>query len=97
MLYEFQGSCDSLPGEMIHELRDNATFISREAMARALHGGLAKWARSVGYEKSRKEGLVFSDDWHIGYFQSHLEREEGKVEALYLTWSGFEFVWLAQK
>ena len=96
MSYYHAGNCVVLGAELIHELRDNAQDATLHAMARALRGDLARWARSVGYDRCRAEGAgcTLSGDWHVSYHRSHLDRDGERIPAWYLCWSGYEHVWL---
>jgi hypothetical protein len=77
------------PGEMIDEMVETATEVSYETMLRHCVG-LVEWSLSVGYDRTRHQGLTLKADPHVTFNRSHYDG----IRCYFLQWSGMEFVWV---
>ena len=87
MNYEYIGRCADLTGKEIWALRDASSQVSdAEFYAHITPDQLAA-ARDSGAQ------LPLEEDWAISPMRYFVSELRGRL-AYYLTWSGYEYVWL---
>jgi hypothetical protein len=94
--YVYLLSCPDRPwwtdrdaGEMIDEMVDAATEVAYATMLRNCVG-LVEWSLSVGYDRTKQQGLTLKADPYVTFNRGHYDG----MRCYFVQWSGMEFVWV---
>lgn len=85
----FCHSCVDSDGDSIHAMKDASQDITREQFLKHVDRENLAWVeKSLGYAKTKKDGLVMADDWHVSYSRSTYRGQP----CVYFTHSAIEYI-----
>lgn len=92
-MYEYNTNCVNSTAEKIHAMTEKGREITYETAQKHLGEAMTEWARNMGYERTKHQGLTLKNDWHVHYFRSTYE----KKPCIYIVHSAIEFIFTEPK
>lgn len=87
--FEYAGSCVSLGGDSINEMKSGMRDVTLNYVRRRAKG-FAKIVKSLGYDSVDRGGFTLKEDWYVSYFAGTFEGRP----CVGFQWSGIEHVWI---
>lgn len=89
--YVFHTTCIHSTGELINAMTEQAKAVTYRTMMRHCEG-MFEFAKELGYNRSRSQGLTLKRDWAVSFHKSFY----GSWPCYYFRWSGIEHIWIKE-
>lgn len=90
--YFFHTTCVSSTYELITSMQERSREVTYRTMLKHCHG-LLSVAHTLGYDRSKTQGLTLKHDWSVSYHKSIYNG----MPCYYFVWSHIEHIWIKER
>jgi len=89
--YFFRTTCVHSTGKLINAMINQSKTVTYRTMMKHCEGML-EFAKELGYNRSRSQGLTLKRDWAVSYHKSFYDG----WPCYYFRWSAIEHIWIKE-